>query len=1361
MIKRCLSVLLILTLLLSLFAGLELSVEAASYLYNTGKRGQVCTELSSYAKAYYTGNYTYAKLSALSKSSLRTTLNTLVNNKKEFVYADLREYLAYTDADYSNKSNLILFYCSYSAPSAWDGGSTWNREHVWPQSMGGNAVEGDLHSMRPTDPTLNSTRNNNLYGESHTGKSAYATATNGNALGGYYGGGDYFEPLDNVKGDCARIILYDYVAQTAEDPISEVFESVDILLKWCALDPVDEFEMSRNDVAQSIQNNRNPFVDYPELAWVILGKSIPTDLVSPSGSSASNYTITATSSNTSYGTVSLSGNTITATPKTGYYVSGYTIVSGSATVTQNGNVFTVVPTSNCQIRINFAKKTTVTVSFNDGTSSVSGYAGETVTLPAGKEIDGYHFVGWTEKNLSATTQMPTYYAAGQAYTTSSSVTLYALYSYTKDGTGSGWSLVTGDSQLYSGAQLVLASNAKGKIAGALSSNYLSSLDQSFSTDLSTISALTSGALVLTLGGKSGAWTLSNQDGQLLGATEVKKLAWDNGATTWTISVSEGTATVSSTDSTLGRFLYNVNSPRFTTYASNTTTSMLLPQLYMQAGGTVYYTTEVSVCTHSSLSYTAAKAATCTNSGNVAYYTCKSCGAYFSDSQGKTSLTASQILVSASGHSAGSYSSDSSYHWQVCTRCGVQCTDSQSHSWDQGTQTQAPTESTTGVMTYTCTVCKATYTETIPALGKKYTLSFSVPSGVDSVADMYAYAGGTVTLPSAGTLEGFTFVGWVRQNYSATTMLPTCYYAGQNCTLNGDVTLYALYSYSETGSGTGWTLVTEESRLYSGARLVMTLNTAGKVAGAISGTYMTAVDQSFSSDLSTVSSFSSEALVLTLGGKSGAWTLSNASGELLGCTTLKTLAWGSGTTAWSISVADGSATIAPNGDGLGRILYNSSYPRFTTYTSNVGTYMFLPQLYMQGGTELYYTTQPDICTHATLSYTAELAATCTEDGNISYYTCKNCGKYFADAKAQTALTEAQIVISALGHNAGNYDSNSNSHWQVCTRCGVQCTDSLSHSWDQGTQTQAPTEELEGVMTYTCTICKATYTESIPALGPKLTLSFSVPQGVAPVASLSAYKGERVTLPGISGTPGEEYTFVGWTTQTVDHSTASGTVYQAGATVTLNSSVTLKALFSYSVSGGSESWDLAESTDSLRVGSQVVLGYYSYGIVAGALSNQVLSTASASFGSGGKTVTTLPSGALILTLGGKSGAWTLANDKGQLLGATAQKKLAWNSGTTTWAISISSGEATITSGTSSYGSLLYSLLYSQFTTYTSTFLAGKPQLYVRTEASTTYYTTEFAVIEEEPTVDSTITINHTLNLASDISVIYAVHNSFLSS
>ena len=100
-----------------------------------------------------------------------------------------------------------------------------------------------------------------------------------------------------------------------------------------------------------------------------------------------------------------------------------------------------------------------------------------------------------------------------------------------------------------------------------------------------------GALILTLGGKSGAWTLSNSNNELLGATAVKKVAFGNGTTTWTISIdSDAKATIQNTKSTYGRFLYNVSNPRFTTYTSSTSTSMLLIQLYrFEASTTTTYT----------------------------------------------------------------------------------------------------------------------------------------------------------------------------------------------------------------------------------------------------------------------------------------------------------------------------------------------------------------------------------------------------------------------------------------------------------------------------------------------------------------------------------------------------------------------------------------------------------------------------------------------------------------------------------------------------------------------------------------------------------------------------------------------------
>lgn len=143
-----------------------------------------------------------------------------------------------------------------------------------------------------------------------------------------------------------------------------------------------------------------------------------------------------------------------------------------------------------------------------------------------------------------------------------------------------WNLVTDASTLKVGDELVIASNEKGVVAGNISDDYLSKVTSTFSEDMSTIAELGQGAVVFTLGSEADAWTLSNSEGKLLGCTAGKKVAWANGTTTWKISIGTNSdATIQSTNTSYGRFLYNVNSPRFTTYTSATNTSMLLPQIY--------------------------------------------------------------------------------------------------------------------------------------------------------------------------------------------------------------------------------------------------------------------------------------------------------------------------------------------------------------------------------------------------------------------------------------------------------------------------------------------------------------------------------------------------------------------------------------------------------------------------------------------------------------------------------------------------------------------------------------------------------------------------------------------------------------
>ena len=279
--------------------------------YNSGQRDVVCTTLNGTSAAgYYTGTNTYDNFDDMSQTELLSSLRTLMTSThtKLTTYANCRDMAVRTDCENeagagitnNDDRTVLLLYTSYTAKrSQWNG---WNREHVWPQSHGGNddglsvgeSLGGsDLHHVRPSDAGVNSSRGNKPYGESGSNPEKKEGT---NPAVGYLGGtynSTYFEPNDNVKGDVARIVLYvwvrwgaDWGAEDPNDPfnsVTEVFQSIDILLEWCALDPVDTWEMGRNEVVQSIQGNRNVFIDYPELAWLIFDREIPSDMVTPSG----------------------------------------------------------------------------------------------------------------------------------------------------------------------------------------------------------------------------------------------------------------------------------------------------------------------------------------------------------------------------------------------------------------------------------------------------------------------------------------------------------------------------------------------------------------------------------------------------------------------------------------------------------------------------------------------------------------------------------------------------------------------------------------------------------------------------------------------------------------------------------------------------------------------------------------------------------------------------------------------------------------------------------------------------------------------------------------------------------------------
>ena len=257
------------------------TVSGKQIIANWGARGEDCVFLSTKAQAFYTGSNTYDNLSKLtggtSQSNVRNSalfkaLTDLQATPHTFyTYYDgsknVRNYYKYTDCVSNDVSKVSRIYIGDLVSSTWDS-NVWNQEHMWPKSKLSTSQQiGDIMQLRPSQPNENSRRNNFAYGV----------------------GSGCYEPKDSVKGDCARLFLYMYTRWNLSSSVwgaggngGGVMQNMDVLLEWMEIDPVDTWEMGRNDAVQSVTGTRNAFVDYPELAWLLFSEDIP-NITTPSG----------------------------------------------------------------------------------------------------------------------------------------------------------------------------------------------------------------------------------------------------------------------------------------------------------------------------------------------------------------------------------------------------------------------------------------------------------------------------------------------------------------------------------------------------------------------------------------------------------------------------------------------------------------------------------------------------------------------------------------------------------------------------------------------------------------------------------------------------------------------------------------------------------------------------------------------------------------------------------------------------------------------------------------------------------------------------------------------------------------------
>ena len=172
----------------------------------------------------------------------------------------------------------------------------YNREHIFPQGFFNEQLpmRTDIHHVVPTDGYVNNRRANYPFGEvsNYTWISNNGSKVGQNTYGSY--SGVVFEPIDEFKGDIARMLLYfavryeDEVSQSitggswdnhtiTNNPLNgtnnQVYEVwyLQLLYKWHNDDPVSDREIKRNNEAYNFQGNRNPFIDYPEYVDLIWG----------------------------------------------------------------------------------------------------------------------------------------------------------------------------------------------------------------------------------------------------------------------------------------------------------------------------------------------------------------------------------------------------------------------------------------------------------------------------------------------------------------------------------------------------------------------------------------------------------------------------------------------------------------------------------------------------------------------------------------------------------------------------------------------------------------------------------------------------------------------------------------------------------------------------------------------------------------------------------------------------------------------------------------------------------------------------------------------------------------------------------
>ena len=364
----------------------------------------------------------YQAANGKSGSALKTALFGIIKiSNAGWSYDGLKT--AYMTTDTRTDGYLRDWYSNatnYVPGSDFSGGTSaegmgYNREHLVPQSWFKEAspMKSDIWHVVPSDAKINNERGSDPLGEvgSSYSKSKNGYSKWGKARSGLGYSGQVFEPNDEVKGDIAR--AYFYMVTCYQDKISSwtssgnsvyVFDGntypgltnwcLTMMIRWSALDPVDEIEVARNNVIAAKQN-RNPFIDYPGLEKYIWGDwqdvAFSYDqYVNPYGGENPPVTVSTPTFSPAGGTYTSAQNVTISCSTSGatiYYTTNGSTPTASSTVYSSA--------------ISISETTTLkAIAIKDGTSSNVATATYTISsdgdpTPSGETLLWESFSGYT------------------------------------------------------------------------------------------------------------------------------------------------------------------------------------------------------------------------------------------------------------------------------------------------------------------------------------------------------------------------------------------------------------------------------------------------------------------------------------------------------------------------------------------------------------------------------------------------------------------------------------------------------------------------------------------------------------------------------------------------------------------------------------------------------------------------------------------------------------------------------------------------------------------------------------------------------------------------------------------------------